>query len=234
MQKIKPLLDQQKKRLEQGSNNSLTEAGQTRISEPTATDYDSGAGSQAGMDHTDAITKLFIEFQFAYHNQYHKAFATEQDLIIAKKFWLQSLSAYPVEIILQAGERLIRSQQYLPTIAAMIEACEKGTELFGLPDVRSAYIEACTAPSPKTNQQWSHPAVYLAGKASDWYLLANESEQVALPVFEHHYTRLCRQVMRGEELSVDAPLPLPKKTEIRLSKKELKSRLGNLRKELKL
>jgi len=186
------------------------------------------------MDHTEVITRLFAEFQFAYHNQYHKAFPNEEDLIIAKKFWLQSLADFPAELIQQAGKSLIRSQPYLPTIASMAQACEQGAELFGLPDVRSAYVEACTAASPKHDQQWSHPALFLAGKASDWYLLANESESVAFPVFEHHYTRLCREVMQGKELSVDAPKPLPEKIETKLTGKDLHARLQQLRKELKL
>ena len=234
MQKIKPLLDLQKKRLEQGSSNSPTEAGQTEVREPEAPTYSTADNSAEGLDHTDVITRLFMEFQFAYHNQYHKAFGNEQDLIIAKKFWLQSLSQYPVEVILQAGQSLIRSQTYLPTIAAMIEACDKGAELFGLPDSRSAYIEACSAPSPKQTFSWSHPAVYFAGKESDWFFLANEPEQKAFPVFDHHYTRLCRLVMQGRELELDAPKPLPEKTQSRLSKSELKRRLKAMREDLNI
>lgn len=186
------------------------------------------------MDHTEVITRLFAEFQFAYHNQYHKAFPNEEDLIIAKKFWLQSLADFPVEVIQQAGKSLIRTQPYLPTIAAMVQACEKGAELFGLPDARSAYVEACTAASPKHAQHWSHPAVYLAGKASDWYLLANETERVAFPVFEHHYARLCREVMHGRELTVEAPKPLPDRVEQTLDGEDLQSRLRQLKDELKL
>lgn len=232
MQKIKPLLDLQKKRLEQGSNNSPIEAGQTEVKEPAAAGYTSSDSSSETLDHTDAITRLFMEFQFAYHNQYHKAFSNEQDLIIAKKFWLQSLSQYPVEVILQAGQSLVRTQTYLPTIAAMIEACDKGAELFGLPDTRSAYIEACSAPSPKQDFSWSHPAVYFAGKASDWFFLANEPEQKAFPVFDHHYTKLCRQVMKGETLDIEVTKPLPEKAQESLPKSELRKRLKALKEDL--
>ncbi len=202
--------------------------------EPDNAGYSTDKQTTDNFDHTDTITRLFMEFQFAYHNQYHKAFPTEQDLVIAKKFWLQSLRQYPVEVILQAGQRLVRSQTYLPTIASMIEACDKGAELFGLPDPRSAYIEACSAPSPKQSHKWSHPAVYFAGKAAGWFLLANQPEQTAFPVFDHHYTRLCRQVMQGKELEIDAPKPLPEKTETRLSRAEIKQRLQALRDNLSI
>lgn len=234
MHKIKPLLDLQKRKLEQGSNSSPTEAGQTEVAEPAHSNYQSEQAAEGQMDHPEVISRLFAEFQFAYHNQYHKAFPKAEDLIIAKKFWLQSLADFPVELIQQAGKTLIRTQPYLPTIASMVQACEKGAQLFGLPDARSAYVEACTAASPKQEQQWSHPAVYLAGQASDWYLLANEPEKTAFPVFEHHYTRLCREAMQGKELSVDSPKPLPEKIEKKLEGKELQSRLQNLKAELKL
>ncbi len=210
-----------------------TEAGQTSVGEPEQADFDSERGA-AELDHTAVISRLFAEFQFAYHNQYHKAFPHEEDLVIAKKFWLQSLADFPAEVIQQAGKSLIRSQSYLPTIAAMVKACEQGIELFGLPDAHAAYVEACRAASPKQEQAWSHPAVYLAGKASDWYVLANESERVAFPVFEHHYTRLCRQAMQGEELVIDAKQPLPQKIEPRMAGKDLQSRIRQLKKELKL
>ena len=50
--------------------------------------------------------------------------------------------------------------------------------------------------------------MYFAGKAAGWYMLANESESSALPRFEYHYARLCRQVIAGEKLTIDAPQPL--------------------------
>ena len=76
--------------------------------------------------------------------------------------------------------------------------------------------------------------MYLAGKASDWYLLTTEPERVAFPVFEHHYTRLCRDVMQGKELSVKAPQPLPDKVQRKLDQEELQSRLRQLKENLKL
>ncbi len=173
-------------------------------------------------------------FKYSYHNQYNKAFAVDEDLIITKKYWREQLSAYPAELILRAGESLTSSDKFLPTIADMIDACEQGKELFGLPDEHAAYVEACLAPTPKSAYQWSHPAVYHAGKATGWYLLANQSEEVTYPLFRQHYKRLCQQVLKGEVLCVDAPPPLPQVTEKILSKSELKRRIAQMRKEYKL
>ncbi|MDD9891166.1 MAG: replication protein P [Gammaproteobacteria bacterium] len=186
------------------------------------------------MDHVDAINQIFAEFEFAYHNQFHKAFAEAEALVIAKKYWLSSLERYSPRQIVAAAKHVIQSQDYLPSIAAFIRACEEGKDLFGLPATRQAYVEACSAPSPKKAFAWSHEAVYYAGKAAGWYLLANESEATAYPLFEYHYEQLCRRVVNGEELAIVAPKALAEKVERKIDKKEAKTRIARLKKELGL
>lgn len=182
----------------------------------------------------DAINQVFAEFEFAYHNQFHKAFAEAEALVIAKKYWLSSLEQYSPRQILAAAKKVIQSQDYLPSIAAFIRACEEGTDLFGLPSVRQAYLEACSAPSPKKDFSWSHEAVYFAGKAAGWYLLANEAEASALSVFRYHYEQLCKRVVNGEELTIEAPQALPDNIERKLDKQEAKARIAKLKSDLGL
>lgn len=192
------------------------------------------SGDDARLDHVDAINQIFAEFEFAYHNQFHKAFKDVESQLIAKKYWLSSLEMYsPVQIV-QAAKHVIKSQDYLPSIAALIKACEQGFDLFGLPSARQAYFQACSAASPKRDQQWSHEAVYLAGRAAGWFLLANEPETVAFPVFEYHYAILCKQVVNGEQLVVEAATPLPDKIEHKLGRAEARARIAKMRKELGL
>ncbi|PCH58269.1 MAG: hypothetical protein COC19_08640 [SAR86 cluster bacterium] len=188
----------------------------------------------AVMDHVDAINQLFAQFEFAYHNQYHKAFADADSLIIAKKYWLSCLNQFsPVQIV-AAAKRVIRSQEYLPSIAVVVKACDSGLDLYGLPSTREAYLEACSASSPKLDFQWSHAAVYFAGKASDWFFLANYSEQKTLPVFDYHYSLLCKRVISGETLSLEMPVALSEKSEKLLSGEQVQARIKVLRKELNL
>ncbi|HAJ76204.1 MAG TPA: hypothetical protein DCM64_07085, partial [Gammaproteobacteria bacterium] len=149
--------------------NRQTERQPDRIEEPAVESAETPV-----LDRVDAINQVFAEFEFAYHNQFHKAFADAESLAIAKKYWLSSLENYSPAQIVQAAKTVIRSQGYLPSIAIILRACEQGTDLFGLPSIRQAYLEACGAASPKREQHWSHEAVYLAGKATGWYLLANE------------------------------------------------------------
>ena len=238
MQKIKPLLDRTSKELKKGSNASPTEVGQSKSLPETAKDNSAAPAADyqtdAGIDHVDAINQLFAEFEFAYHNQFHKAFADAESLVIAKKYWLSSLERYSPTQIIQAGKKIIESQDYLPSIATIVKACEQGFDLFGLANARQAYIEACSAPSPKKVHNWSHEAVYHAGSAAGWYLLANEPETTAFPVFEYHYSLLCKRVIAGEQLSIEIPTPLTDKIERKLDKTEARARIARMKKELGL
>ncbi|MEQ8409524.1 MAG: replication protein P [Gammaproteobacteria bacterium] len=236
MQKIKPLLDQASKGLKNSSSVSPTAAGQNRAPATQAGVEDPRAefDAQPGLDHVDAINQVFAEFEFAYHNQFHKAFASADSLSIAKKYWLSSLEHFPPRQIVMAAKRVIRTSEYLPSISVILQACEKGYDLFGLPAARQAYFEACAAPSPKKDQQWSHEAVYYAGKAAGWYTLANEPEGKAFPLFDYHYQQLCQRVMSGEELNIATTPALTDKIEKPLPAEEAKARMAKLKKDLGL
>lgn len=143
--------------------------------------------------------------------------------------WLESLSDYPVEHILRGARHAIENSEYLPTLNRMLECCQQGMADLGLPPAHDAYVEACRAASPKSAQAWSHPAVYLAGRDSDWFFLANNTERTSWPVFKAHYDQYCARVLRGETLSVPAPAALEKKPSMPLSREEQLARLQQLR-----
>lgn len=206
-----------------------------KASNPKAmTTAKSAPTAAAGRDHVDTINQLFAEFQLAYHNQFHKAFAAEGSLALAKKYWLSSLADFPPEVIRRAVRHVVQSQQYLPTLAAMIAACEDGASLFGLPTAEAAYREACLAPEPKAEQQWSHPAVYYAAQATGWFALANEIQSAVFPQYEYHYTQLCRRVLRGEALELPTLQALPATIAAPLSVEDNRKRLQALRAKLDL
>lgn len=200
---------------------------------------ESGSSSQntrtkSSKDHIDAINQMFAEFELAYHNQYHKAFPSEGELKIAKKYWLSTLAVYSPELLLKATRQLVLEQPYLPTLANVAEACKNGMSLFGLPAAHDAYLEACRRPSPKSAQQWRHQAVYLAGKATGWFELASQAEAQIYPLFEYHYSRLIQRVLHGEDLQVSVPAALPETSTVSLSAKENLSRLKELKSHLKI
>ena len=185
--------------------------------------------AQACEAHVEALNQIFALFRLNYHNQYYAAFPDAEQLRQIKKLWLESLSDYPVEHILKGARHAIEHSEYLPTLNRMLECCQQGLADLGLATAHDAYVEACRAASPKSAQAWSHPAVYLAGRDSDWFFLANTTERTSWPVFKEHYDRYCARVLRGESLSIPAPAALEKKPSKPLSREEQLARLQELR-----
>lgn len=177
---------------------------------------------------------MFALFRINYHNQYYAAFKDNELLNQARRLWLNSLAQFAPETILRGARKVIEESEYLPTLHRMIRACQGEPSKFGLVDAHQAYVEACRAPSPKAAYAWSHPAVYHAGCASDWYFLTTNSEKVAFPIFERHYLKLCEQVMNGASLPAPNVPALPETIERPLSKEENAKRMEELRKQLDL
>lgn len=157
---------------------------------------------QAHAALVDVINRLFAEFELAYHNQYHKAYRDEGSVALAKKYWLSKLSRFSVSVIQQALQQVVSTEEYLPSLSTMLRACENALSVYGLPTSYEAYVEACTATHPKTHWAWSHPAVYYAGRAADWYVLATQPESKAFPRFDYHYRHYCARVLSGESLDI--------------------------------
>ena len=199
---------------------------------PSHEDHNNPAPATPTSAHVDAINEMFTKFQLAYHNQFHKAFANDQQLTMAKQLWLNSLCDLPAERISAGTGRAIKASEYLPTVHSIRKFCDPRPEELGLPDAYNAYLEACRAASPKAEQRWSHPAVYLAGKASDWFFLAGAIESKALPVFKRNYEILCQRAMNGERLEMPVHKALPEAINQPLSNAERKKRMQAMRQEL--
>ena len=204
--------------LEASATTTRTAAGQAETKLPTSA-------------HIDAINQIFMLFRVNYHNQYYAAYNDTDLLNQAKKLWLESLKKHSPDIILNAARKAIEDSEYLPTLHKMLEFCHPSSSELGLPDVHSAYQEACQAPSPKNMHNWSHAAVYLAGQECDWFFLAGTPEIRAFPVFKRHYELLCKRAMEGEILVIPHPPALPDESHHALPKDEQLTHLEQLRKE---
>lgn len=183
-------------------------------------------------EHLDAINQVFAELKLAYHNQFHRAYPNDQELTMAKQLWLHALADIPPARLRAGVRRAVKNSEFLPSLHSLRSYCEPHPEELGLPDVRSAYVEACRAPSPKHLYAWSHPIVYHAGRASDWFLLATSTEQQAFPIFRRNYELLVERVLNGEQLDLPVPKALPAEIEKPLSREERQRRLRELRDEL--
>ncbi|MFT6277083.1 MAG: hypothetical protein ACJAZ0_003195 [Halioglobus sp.] len=193
----------------------------------------SEAASRATDELIDVINQVFALFRLNYHNQYFAAYQDNSQIQQVKKLWLDSLGDYPGEQILRGAKHAIENSEYLPTLNRMHECCRQGLSEFGLPLVHDAYLEACRAATPKSAQNWSHPAVYLAGRDSDWFFLANNIERMTWPVFRDHYQKYCARVICGEDFNVPAPAALEQLHSPVLPADEQLNELQKLRDNLK-
>lgn len=205
-------------------------AASTRTS-PTPPGRSEAGPRQATEAHVEAINQVFALFRLNYHNQYYAAFPDAEQLRQIKKLWLESLSGFSVEHILKGARHALEHSEYLPTLHRMLECCQQGQAELGLPLAHDAYLEACSAPSPKSAHAWSHPAVYLAGRDSDWFFLASNPERLSWPVFKAHYDGYCARVLRGEVLTGPAAEALEHKPATPLPREEQLQRLRQLRED---
>ena len=212
------------------SKTSLTAAGQTKPgSLKTA---DSQSAEQKRNDLIDAINQVFTLFRVNFHNQYYKAYTDDSTLLNqAKKLWFESLKQYDAKTVLEATKRIIEESEYLPTLNQMLSRCARAKS--SAPSAHQAYVEACRAASPKAEQAWSHPAVYEAGKRSDWFFLSTTAEQFAFPVFKNHYQDLLQQLSEGASIEKPA-LPDARQVEEseKTSKEEGLKKIKDLKKSL--
>jgi len=212
-------------------------AQKTEVSQTTSV---TPAGQDERVDRDDsslieAINQVFALFRLNYHNQYYAAWSDAQQLGQVKRLWLEALSEFSGELILMGARRAIEGSDYLPTLNRMLASCSEALSELGLPSAATAYEEACLAPSPKAEANWSHPIVYLAGRDASWYLLANHARGEAWPVFQGHYNRWLKRALRGETLLIPerTQLEAPGRAEI-MDLKDRKKALSALRKEMGL
>ena len=115
----------------------------------------------------------------------------------------------------------------------MHQFCIDYLQQIGIPSAHDAYIEACSASSPKREASWSHPIVYLAGRDTGWYELANEREAYMLPNFERHFSAYLDLFLSGETFELPA-LPKPNLESKTLSREQQLRNLAALKSSTKL
>ena len=151
---------------------------------------------------------------------------------MAKRLWSRLLDEYSPEVIMRAAEKAVKESSWLPNVHEVLARCDIADSL-GLPSAHAAYMEACRAPSPKKEYPWSHPAVYYAGRASDWFFLANTVEEQAFPVFKRNYDILLKRLQDGEQIDLDIPRALPEEIIHPLPRDEQNRRLEALKAQIK-
>ncbi len=152
---------------------------------------------------------IFARFMTIYGHKFKSVFENETEIRIAKREWALSLRDYTEQELVHAVNRCKEEFVWMPTISEFLSVLKKGFEDFGLPTALAAYQEACLHGDHPRNHQWSHPAIYFAGRATDWFRLRSEEKSQVFADFEFNYRKLCQRVLAGETLEVPLPKGLP-------------------------
>ncbi|MGR6872316.1 hypothetical protein ACU6U9_08420 [Pseudomonas sp. HK3] len=192
------------------------------------------AGQTISKELKSSLAASFELMRINYGNQFNAAYPNVESSTAAMRLWLKNLADFPAPLIQKAAEQVIQHERYLPNLATFRGYCENAYDIFGLLGAESAYIEACRAPQPKKTFIWSHPAVYFAGLATDWFFLSSEPKDKVFPVFKRNYEMLCERVIKGEKLDIPMEKALPAEITTPMTRTENKQHLQQLREQLKL
>ena len=128
--------------------------------------------------------------------------------LLAKEFATEIYKAgLTDEQIAQGAENFKRSatdKPWMPNPGEFVELC-KEVFIAGTPDAREAYQEACRNAGFLSDAEWSHPVVYVAGKAAGWFNLRTKAEKETWPIFKQAYKDALARVSAGEDLSLFVP-----------------------------
>ncbi len=155
---------------------------------------------------------VFARFMTIYGHKFKSVFDNENEIRIAKREWALSLRDYTEQELVAAVDRCKEEYVWMPTISEFLAVLKKGMDDLGLPSALKAYREACEYSDDPRNHDWSHPAVYFAGRESDWFRLRTEEKSRVFGDFEANYRRICQRVLAGEKLEVPLPKGLPDKS----------------------
>lgn len=155
---------------------------------------------------------IFARFTTIYGHKFKSVFQSEREINAAKREWALSLNGYSEQELVRAVNLCKERFAWMPTITEFLDVLRPDFEDYGLPPALAAYEEACQHSDHPRSHQWSHPAVFFAGRATDWFRLRTEDKSQVFRDFEHHYQQLCKRVAAGEELDVPLPQGLPDKS----------------------
>ena len=153
-------------------------------------------------DFIKSIDALFLKLELAYHYQFYKVFGTDEKLKEGKKLWALSLKDQSPEVILQAVEKVISSQSFLPTLTDLMKACGEINKIDGFPSVEEAYIEARKSYQPRKEFNWSNPIVYFAGKKIGWNTLNEKDSKENFRTFKKIFNSLKIEAIGGKKFEI--------------------------------
>ena len=152
---------------------------------------------------------IFARFHHIYTHRFESAYGDETTLNQAKREWALSLAGIPANLIEMGLERCKREHAWPPTIAEFLKLTQPSPESLGLPDLASAYQEACRYSHKPSEHRWSHVCVQIAAQKAGYFTLRSEPERISRPAFHKAYLAIIEGLANGESYSLEQPLALP-------------------------
>lgn len=149
----------------------------------------------------DAINKVFLDLELAYHYQFYKIFSNEEKVNKAKKLWAENLKYFEIIQIVNASKSMIRVHEFLPTLHDFVKLCNSAPIDQDVPTADAAYAEACNSFAPRKSYPWTHPIVYFAGKKIGWSNL-NLANAASKAQFLSVYKKLQHEMSNGIEFKI--------------------------------
>lgn len=118
------------------------------------------------------------------------------------------------------------------TTPAFRELCRITPQDMGLPEVRDAMHEACSAQDWQTHN-WTHPAIYHAACSVGSYDMRHMTSRELFPLFDVAYQQVVRRVLAGESLEVAAFKALPESVHVPASEESARAKLARIKELLK-
>ena len=148
------------------------------------------------------VNMLFARFKAIYTHKFASAYSNPDEVKLAKREWAIALKGFQEPLLAYAVERTKEVYAWPPTISEFLKLISTAYKAYGLPDPRSAYLEACACRVDPLTYKWSHPAVFFAGSKAGWYKLKSDEERVSWPLFEQAYVAIVDRVIAGERLII--------------------------------
>jgi hypothetical protein len=173
-------------------------------------------GDQPALDERTKIlvNMVFARFKASYGHRFESTYGDSQSLDIAKREWGFCLQGYTEAQLAKALHEAKLKFAWPPSIAEFVDLLKPNPKELGLPSTREAYQEACRCRIDPREFNWSHPAVYHAARATEFWRLKTGSEQEVWPLFEKHYQAMVQRVMDGESFAIPDQLQLEDKTDL--------------------
>lgn len=166
----------------------------------STTDPSKKAADPISVETKAMVNLIFARFMAIYGHKFKSCFETQDEIRIAKREWALSIVAFSEMQLVAAVDRCKETLAWMPTISEFLKVLETIGAGDGVPGVRQSYMEACRYADHPTQHHWSHPVVYHAGRAADWFRLRSEEERVVFPIFSYHYEMVVRRFRQGELL----------------------------------